>query len=449
MLGDGANFDGGRRPVDGDRGAMTDAPSPMAVAPAPPFGPFEWMIALRFLRGRRARRPFSAFAVVCFSGMVVSVATLIVVMSVMNGFHIELLNKIVGVNGHAFLQAVDTPLTDYEAVAARAKATPGVTLAIPMLEAAVGVASPYRQTGGLARGIKGEDLKTLPGVAGNVTLGTLDGFDAAGGVAIGAKMAENLSLRIGDTLSLLTAKGAETPFGVTPRLRTFPVVAIFQIGVSEFDNLFVYMPLDDAQSFFNQDGEANVVEVFVRDPEDMDAMRDKLEFAVKRPVIVTDWRQRNRSFFDALAIERNVMFLILSLMVIVAALNIVSGLIMLVKDKGRAIAILRTMGATRGAILRVFLLTGGVVGVCGTAAGLLLGFLIARNVEGIRQFVNRVFHINAFDPNFYLLNRLPSSVSGFDVALVGALALGLALLATIYPSWRAARLDPVDALRYE
>ena len=419
------------------------------ATPARPFGRFEWMIALRFLRGRRARRPFSAFAVVCFSGMVVSVATLIVVMSVMNGFHVELLNKIVGINGHAFMQGVDTPLTDYDEVTARVRDAPGVTLAIPLLESAVGVSSPFQQTGGLARGVRGADLEKLPGIAGNVKLGTLDGFDESGGVAIGAKMAENLSVRVGDTISLLTARGAETPFGVTPRIQSFPVVAIFQIGVSEFDNLFVYMPLEEAQNFFSHVGEASVIEVFVKNPEDMDAMRDKLDFAAKRPMIVTDWRQRNRSFFDALAIERNVMFLILSLMVIVAALNIISGLIMLVKDKGRAIAILRTMGATRGAILRVFVLTGALVGVCGTAAGLLVGLLIARNVEPLRQFVNRVFHINAFDPNFYLLSRLPSSVSSFDVVIVGAMALGLALVATIYPSWRAARLDPVEALRYE
>ena len=420
-----------------------------ALVAARPFGPFEWMIATRFLRGRRARRPFSAFAVVCFSGVMLSVATLIVVMSVMNGFHIELLNKIIGINGHAFLQGVDTPLTDYAEVTKRVEETPGVVMAIPMIEAAAGVSSTYQQTGGLVRGISGADLARLPGIGANVRLGTLDGFDEGGGVAIGAKMAENLSVRIGDTISILTAKGASTPFGVTPRIKAYPVVAIFQIGVSEFDNLFVYMPLKEAQAFFNKDGEASVIEVFVKNPDEMDAMRDKLDFAVKRPMIITDWRQRNRSFFDALAIERNVMFLILSMMVIVAALNIISGLIMLVKDKGRAIAILRTMGATRGAIMRVFLLTGCIVGVTGTAAGLLLGVVIARNVENLRQFINATFHINAFDPNFYLLSRLPSVISTSDVLVVGGLALGLALGATIYPSWRAAKLDPVEALRYE
>ncbi len=431
-----------------DAGAL-DEVQRTASGGAGPFGPFEWMVALRFLRGRRARRPFSAFAVVCFSGMAVSVATLIVVMSVMNGFHSELRNKIVGINGHAFVQPLESPLTDYDAVVSRIRELPGVVQALPMIEAAVGVSSPYQQSGGLARGIRGADLEKLPGISGNVKLGTLDGFDDAEGIAIGAKMAENLGVRIGDSVTVLTARGAQTPFGVTPRYKAYPVVAIFQIGASNFDNLFVYLPLAEAQAFFNKDGEASLIEVFVKDPEDMDAMRDKLEFVARRPVIVTDWRDQNKGFFDALKIESSVMFLILSMMIIVAAMNIISGLIMLVKDKGRAIAILRTMGATRGAILRIFLLTGCIVGVCGTIVGLLLGLLVAHNVEPIRQFINRVFHINAFDPNFYLLNQLPSVVAPQDVALVGGLAFGLALVATIYPSWRAARLDPVEALRYE
>ena len=416
-----------------------------------PFSPFEWIIALRYLGARRAGGYVSVIAIFSFIGITLGVATLIVVMSVMNGFHQELLDKIVGINGHIFLQAADSALTDYDTVAERAASVPGVDLAIPMVEGAAFASSPFSQGGSgvLVRGVSGRDIRRLPGIAGHVTSGSLEGFEASGGVAIGQRLADNLNLRVGDKLKIITAAGPQTPFGVVPRVKAYPIVATFQIGMAEFDGIFVYLPLPEAQAFFNKDKEVSVIELFLRDPERIDAVRPMIEAAVQRPVIMTDWRERNRTFFDALNVERNVMFVILALIVLVAALNIISGLIMLVNDKSHDIAILRTMGATRGAIMRIFLITGASIGTSGTLAGFLLGLAVAENVEPIRQFLNRLLHANFFPAELYFLSRLPSIVDANDVATVVGMTLALSVLATIYPSWRAARLDPVEALRYE
>ncbi len=419
------------------------------VSTTKPFSPFEWMIAGRYLRARRSQGFISVIAGFSFAGIMLGVATLIVVMSVMNGFRKELLDKIVGINGHIFLQASETPLTDYEDIVKHISKVEGMTIVIPMVEGAAGVSSPFNQAGALVRGIKEEDIKKLPGIAGNVKLGTLDGFDTTTGVAIGQRMAETLGVRIGDNVTILTAKGASTPFGVAPRIKAYPVTAIFQIGMSEFDGLFVYMPLPEAQAFFNKEGEVSVIEAFVQEPDKIDKMRERLDGLLSRPMVMTDWRQRNKTFFDALKVERNVMFIILTMIVLVAALNIISGLIMLVKDKGRDIAILRTMGATSGAVMRIFLITGASIGIVGTIAGFLLGLLLAKNIEAIRQFLNKLMSANIFPSELYFLSKLPAIVDPGDVAMVVGMTLSLSVLATIYPSWRAAKLDPVEALRYE
>ena len=413
-----------------------------------PFARFEWMLAGRYLRTRRREGFVSVIAGFSFLGIMLGVATLIVVLSVMNGFRGELLNKIVGINGHIFIAPIDSMLRDYADVAARVATVPGVRRAIPMVEGQAFASSQYNGSGVLVRGVREEDIKRIDSIAGNLRQGTIEGFDSSGGIAIGRRLAESLSLQVGDTMSLISPRGAATPFGTAPRVKGYPVVAIFEIGMSEFDATFAYLPLQEAQAYFNRDGDVTVIEVFLDNADRVDDARWRIEQAADRPVVLTDWRQRNRTFFAALEVERNVMFLILTLIVIVAALNIISGLIMLVKDKSNDIAILRTMGATRGAIMRVFLITGASIGIVGTLAGFLLGLLIAMNVQAIQDFLSGLSNTQLWDPTLRFLTQIPSDVNPGEVLSVLAMAMGLSLLATLYPSWRAAKLDPVEALRY-
>jgi lipoprotein-releasing system permease protein len=323
-----------------------------------------------------------------------------------------------------------------------------VKLAIPLVEGQAFGSSQYNGSGVLVRGIRSEDLQKVHSIASNIKQGTLENFDQGEGVAIGRRLAESLSLQAGDTFTLITPRGAATPFGTAPRVKGYPVKAIFEIGMSEFDSTFVYMPLAEAQSYFNRNDDVNVIEVYLDNADKVDEARSAIEDAAGRQILLTDWRQRNRTFFGALEVERNVMFLILTLIVLVAALNIISGLIMLVKDKSSDIAILRTIGATRGSIMRVFLITGASIGVVGTLAGFSLGLLLALNVDNIRTFISKLTNTNLFPAELYFLSSLPADVNPTEVFTVLAMAMTLSLLATLYPSWRAAKLDPVEALRY-
>src|SRR5712692_2181433 len=414
-----------------------------------PFAPFEWMLSLRYLRARRQEGFISVNAGFSFLGIMLGVATLIIVMAVMNGFRKELLDKILGLNGHLLIQPLESPLTDWREVAERVGKVDGIKLAAPIVEGQALASSPFSAAGVLVRGVRSADLLKLPSVANNIRQGTLEGFDEGQGVAIGRRLADQLSLRAGDSVTLVAPRGAVTPMGTTPRIKSYKIAAVFEIGMSEYDAAFVFMPLPEAQAYFNRAGDVTAIEVYVDKPDQIDTHRRLITEAAGRPIFLIDWRQRNATFFNALQVERNVMFLILTIIVIVAAFNITSGLIMLVKDKGRDIGILRTMGVTQGAIMRVFMVTGASIGFVGTFVGFLLALLVCLNIESIRKFLSWLTNTELFSPELYFLSKLPADLDAGETTAVVVMALALSLLATLYPAWRAARLDPVEALRYE
>ncbi|MBN8973615.1 MAG: lipoprotein-releasing ABC transporter permease subunit [Rhizobiales bacterium] len=414
-----------------------------------PFAPFEWMLSTRYLRARRKEGFISVIAGFSFLGIMLGVATLIIVMAVMNGFRSELLGKILGLNGHLLIQPLESPLTDWKDVADRVNKVPGVRLAAPVVDGQALASSPFNASGVLVRGIRSSDLDNITSIAKNIKQGTLEGFDEGQGVAIGRRLADQLSIHAGDNITLVAPRGAVTPMGTTPRIKPYKVAAVFEIGMSEYDSTMVFMPLAEAQAYFNRANDVTAIEIYTVNPDRIEQYRKAVTEAAGRPIYLVDWRQRNSTFFNALQVERNVMFLILTLIVLVAALNIISGLIMLVKDKGSDIAILRTMGASQGAIMRVFLITGAAIGVVGTLTGLVVGLVVCLNIESIRQFLSWLTNTELFSPELYFLSKLPAEIDVGETVAVVVMALTLSFLATLYPSWRAARLDPVEALRYE
>jgi lipoprotein-releasing system permease protein len=427
-----------------------------------PFAGFEWMLAGRYLRARRREGFISVISLFSFLGILLGVATLIVVMAVLNGFRAELLDKILGFQGHASVYHSDvSPVQDYQELQDRISKIPGVTRAVALVEGQAMASSLRNNTGALVRGISETDIQKLPSLN-NDNLRTalkepgipdeqssFKGFDVAGGVAIGERMAWRHQLGLGSNITIISPEGPDTVVGNTPRIRDYPVVAIFKVGMSDYDENIIYMPLKEAQEYFVMDEGVTQIEVMVDNPDAIDSMRMALMDVAGENMQVQTWKERNMTFFNALAVERNVMFLVLTMIILVAALNIISGLIMLVKDKGRDIAILRTMGATRGAIQRVFFLTGAAIGVAGTLGGFVVGLLICLNTERIRQFISWVSGVDPFNPELYYLSQLPAKMDSWQTFSIVLMAMGLSFAATLYPSWRAARLDPVEALRYE
>jgi lipoprotein-releasing system permease protein len=413
---------------------------------APPFSQFEWLLSGRYLRARRKEGFISVIAGFSFLGIMLGVATLVIVLAVMNGFRKELLDKILGLNGHILVQPLESPLTDWKDVADRISGVQGVWLAAPVVDGPALGSSASNASGVYVRGMRADDLNKLTSIAENIEQGSLDGFDEGQGVAIGSGLAEKLSLKVGDRFTLISSQRAST--GPAPRIKPYKVTAIFKIGMFEYDASLVLMSLPEAQAYFDRKGDVSSIEVFTDSPDRVDTFRKMVTEAVERPVFLADWRQRNTTFFGALQVQRNVMFVIVTLIVLVAALNIISGLIMLVKDKGQDIAILRTMGASQGSIMRIFLITGAAIGVVGTLIGLFVGILICLNIESIQQFLSWVTNMDMFPEKQYFLAKLPAEIGFGETSAVVMMALTLSMLATLYPSWRAARLDPVDALRY-
>jgi lipoprotein-releasing system permease protein len=412
------------------------------------FGAFERMVAFRYLRARRQEGFVSVIAIFSLLGIALGVATLIIVMSVMNGFREDLMGRILGLNGHLGVYGERGPLTDFDAAAAKVRQVTGVVSATPIVEGQVMATSSYGAAGALVRGMREEDLRGLRLVSGHIVAGSLDDF-RDDGILVGYRLARRLGVGVGGAITVLSPEGTPTAFGTMPRVKTYHIAGLFDVGMYEYDNSFIYVPLPAAQLFFRVPGAVTGLEVFVKDPDRVAAVGRRIETALGGHVRIVDWQQANSSLFNAVEIERNVMFLILTLIILVAAFNIVSSMIMMVKDKAHDIAILRTMGASRGMVLRIFMLAGASVGVVGTLAGLVLGILFTRNIEAIRQAIQSVIGTNLFSAEIYFFTRIPARIDIGEVAAIVAMALLLSFLATIYPSWRAARLDPVEALRYE
>jgi lipoprotein-releasing system permease protein len=409
---------------------------------------FERTVAFRYLRARRQEGFISVTAGFSLLGICLGVGALIIVMSVMNGFRAELIGRILGFNGHVSVVGTGEGLTEYQDLIPLLQRIPDVELVVPLVEGQVLASSPSGQAGVLVRGIAPGDYAAQPALVDALKIGNLADFGAQPGVIVGSRLAFKLGLNYGDEITLISPKGIPTAFGTVPRSVAYRIVGIFQVGMYEYDASVIFMPLDQAQAYFRMIDKVTQVELMLAHPEQPTEIREMAQ-QIAGPVRVVDWQQTNSHLYGALQVERNVMFLILTLIILVAAFNIISSLIMLVKDKNGDIAIMRTMGATRGGVMKIFLLTGASIGVAGTMLGLLIGVLFCVYIEEIRQLIQLLTATELFPAEIYFLSQIPAKVDWSEVATIVVMALGLTFLATLYPAWRASRVEPAEALRYE
>lgn len=410
---------------------------------------FERLVGFRYLKARKRTGFVSVIAGFSFLGIMLGVATLIIVMSVMNGFRDELMGRVLGINGHMAVYPAWGPtfaldnrqITEFEKIH-------GVTAVMPILEGQVMASSDLASQGALLRGIRPQDFKNRPLLSADYQGKPLDVFQD-NQIILGYRLAAKMGVRIGQKLNLISPNGNVTAFGTMPRMKSYEVIGTFDTGMFEYDSNFIFMPLEQAQKYLMNDGQVSQVEIFVSDMNALPFVQQEVVSQLPRSQVAVDWKHSNSAFFNAIEVERNVMFLILTLIIIVAAFNIISGLIMLVRDKSKDIAILRTMGASRRSIMAIFLIDGLFVGVVGTLAGLLVGLLVSYNIEPIRQFLGRLAGQDLFSAEIYFLSQLPSKTDMKEVIAVTVMALSLSFLATLYPSWKASKTDPVEALRYE
>lgn len=413
------------------------------------FSKFERLVAKRYMRAKRKEGFISVITGFAFTGIALGVATLIIVMSVMNGFRSELLSRILGINGHiGIMSSVGYPFNNYKQAVGEIESFDNVKTVIPMIENQLLVSAGRAAEGAMVRGISKEDLlkkKILADSLKNIDLNNFEGDR----VILGARLAQKMGIIPGEEITLISPNGKVTAFGTVPRMKAYTVIGMFEVGMYEYDSNFIFMPLESAQRYFGLPGAVTHIDVTLKDDKLLKPVRQAIEESVGAGAYVYDWKQTNSAFFNAIDVERNVMFLILTLIILVAAFNIITGLIMLVKDKGRDIAVLRTMGATKGMIMRIFFIDGAFIGVVGTSLGLLLGVLFCENIETIRQGLQKLMGRDLFSAEIYFLSQLPAKIDAVEVAFVVIISLMLSFLATIYPAYRAARFDPVEALRYE